>query len=134
MRREKKRIRKMKYYNIIFSVSCGILLMSGIIIVFAYMGVRTDLPQFILSAVPGLSAAFGGILSGYLYGKQKRHKGIANGMLCGVLIYAAALIFGIFYLKKLPPLSFSVYLLILCPAGAVGGIYGVNSRIRKPPL
>lgn len=134
MKRHKIRLRKMKYYSIAFSVSCGILLMSGLILLFAYMGVKADLPQFILSVLPGVSAASGGLLSGYLYCKHKRRKGIANGILCGILIYAASIIFGIFYLKGMPPLCFARYLLILCPAGAVGGIYGVNSRIRKPPL
>lgn len=130
----KKRLRKMKYYNIVFSTVCGILLIAFLIIMFSLAGAENAFPKIVISAMLFISVAAGGMLSGYLYCKQKRHKGIVNGMLCGLIIYAIMLLFGIVYIRKIPSLDFGKYMIILLVSGAVGGVMGVNSKIKKPPI
>lgn len=134
MRRNKMKIRKLKYYNIIHSTSCGTLLAAALTILFGYAGSRSDFPAVLISVMLSLSLAAGGTLSGYVYGKRKRHNGIKNGIICGAIIYAVIFIFGIFYLGALPPFRLIRYLFLLCVSGAVGGIIGVNSKIKLPPV
>lgn len=134
MRRNRKKLRGLKYYNIIFSTVCGTMLISLLIIFFGLASTKGNFPSGVISVLISMSISAGGYLSGYLYGKQKRHKGITNGILCGAIIYIAVFAFGIIYLNSLPPIRLIRFLFLLCIAGAVGGIIGVNSKIKRPPL
>ncbi len=134
MKRAKNKVKKMKYYNIIFSTFCGLLIIILLIIIFSAAGAKNIFPDIVVSILLIIAIASGGFLSGYLYCKQKRHKGILNGMLCGLIIYVAILMFGIVYMRKLPSLYFCKYMVILGLTGAIGGVLGVNSKIKKPPI
>ncbi|MCM1228165.1 MAG: TIGR04086 family membrane protein [Clostridium sp.] len=134
MRRNKPRLRKMKYYGIIFSILCGISLIIILIMLFGFAASRSDMPNAVISVMISLSLASGAFLSGFIYGKRKRRGGIKSGLLCGVFIYAALLLFGIIYLKGIPALRLLRYLFTLCISGAFGGVVGVNSKIKLPPV
>ncbi len=133
MRRDRKRISKMKYYSIAFSTLCGVLLSAGMIVLFGLAGARTGFPDMVISILLLLSLSAGGFLSGFIYGTRKRHKGLINGAMCGVIMYAAVFIAGIIYLKGIPPFRLLRILPLLTAAGAIGGVIGVNYRIKGPP-
>lgn len=132
--RRKIRLRKMKYYSIVFSNLCGMCLTALLVSLFSYAGSKTDIPTVIVSILLSLSLSAGGFLSGYLYGHQKRRGGIKGGIICGVILYAIIFVFGIFYLKSIPSLALIKRLILLCVSGAAGGIVGVNSKIKQPPI
>lgn len=134
MRRNSHKLRKSRYYSLVFSTMVGLLHIFLLILLFGYARSQTDMPDVLVSVLLSLIICSGGLLSGYLYGKNKRRKGILNGVVCGSVIYTAIFIFGIFYLKALPPLRLLRFLIMLCISGAVGGVAGVNSRINKPPF
>jgi putative membrane protein (TIGR04086 family) len=134
MRRNRNKIRKMKYYNIVFSIVCGVFLIMGLVVLFSVAGIKNGFPTILVSVLLSFSVSGGGFLSGYLYGKQKRHNGIVNGAMCGGIIYVIIFIFGIFYLGSFPPLRLLRFLPVLCIFGALGGVFGVNSKIKKPPI
>lgn len=133
MKRNRFKITNFKYYNIVFSILLGISLSATLIILFGYAGTKVDFAPVIISIMLYLSLSSGGLLSGYIYGKKKRRGGIKGGLLCGAIIYAVLFAFGIFYMGKIPPLRLTRYFIVLCISGAVGGIAGVNSRIKRPP-
>lgn len=75
-----------------------------------------------------VSAAAGGLVSGYICGKYRRRRGLADGIICGgvlglLLATAAVAVWG-----DLPELW---KLILLIVAGAVGGVMGVNSKRPK---
>lgn len=75
-----------------------------------------------------VSAAAGGFVSGYICGKYRRRRGLADGMICGgvlslILTAAAMAVFG-----DLPEVW---KLILLIVSGAVGGVVGVNSKRPK---
>lgn len=134
MRRNKFRLRKLKYYNIIFSSVCGTALTAALILIFAYVGSKADISAGVISVMLSLSVSAGGFFSGYLYGRRKRHKGILSGILCGVILYGVVFFLGIVYLRGFPPLRLVRYLIIISISGAAGGVTGVNSPIKRPPF
>ena len=120
MKRNKRQIRKAKYYNLITSISSGILVIISLSCVCSYCMI-----DFVLCA--------GGFISGFQFGKVKRRKGIADGLLCGIWLGLIVTIFGLFYVRKLVLLTMLKNLLFLCISGAIGGVFGVNTKIRRPP-
>lgn len=134
MKRNRIKLRKLKYYNIFFSSLCGTALIAALIMLFAYAGSKADIPTGLISVMLSMSVSAGGFLSGYLYGKQKRHKGIMNGIKCGAVLYVIVFLFGIIYLGGFPPLRLARYFIMLCISGAAGGVTGVNSKIKRPPF
>lgn len=133
MRKNRIKLRKMKYYGIILSNICGTSLSAGLVIFFSYIGSKLDLPTGLISIMLSISFAAGGILAGYLFGKNKRRLGLLNGMVCGAVMYAETFVVGIFFVGGAPPLRLMRYLFLLCASGALGGVLGVNSKIRRPP-
>lgn len=74
-----------------------------------------------------LSFIAGGVISGNICGKYRRHRGLIDGIICGGVLYTVIFIAGTFIgeftdIKKL---------LLLVIAGAVGGVSGVNSKRPK---
>lgn len=84
MKRNKRTIRRLKYYNLIFSSVSGIALITALILLFSYAASAAGMSDGIISVLGSLAICSGGYFSGFLYGKQKRHKGIKNGVICGI--------------------------------------------------
>lgn len=134
MKRNRYRLRKTKYYSIVFSTVCGVMLIFFMILLLAFARYGADIPAMALSVMLSLTLCGGGFLSGYLHGRTKRHKGILCGVKCGMILYTVIFVSGIFYLGTVPQLKFLQYLPLLCISGATGGVVGVNSIIKKPPF
>lgn len=74
------------------------------------------------------SLAAGSTLGGYICGRFRRRRGLAEGILCGAVMYAVIAIAGLAAAGTLPGIK-KLLLLIVC--GAAGGVTGVNSKRPK---
>lgn len=133
MKRNKRQIRKAKYYNLITSISSSILVIISLSCVCSYCISKIDMPESAVIIMIDFVLCAGGFISGFQFGKVKRRKGIADGLLCGIWLGLIVTIFGLFYVRKLVLLTMLKNLLFLCISGAIGGVFGVNTKIRRPP-
>lgn len=92
-----------------------------------------DIPESAINIMIDFVMCAGGFISGFQFGKLKRRKGIAGGLLCGLWLALIVMFFGLLYMRKLVFLSTISNLFFLCLSGAVGGVFGVNTKIRRPP-
>lgn len=101
MKRNKRQIRKAKYYNLITSISSGILVIISLSCVCSYCISKIDMPESAVIIMIDFVLCAGGFISGFQFGKVKRRKGIADGLLCGIWLGLIVTIFGLFYVRKL---------------------------------
>ncbi len=69
--------------------------------------------------------AAGSLFGGYICGRYRRRRGIAEGTLCGIVMYAAGSVIGIIAAGS--PLGIKK-LLLSAVFAAIGGVSGVNSK------
>ncbi|MBQ8296784.1 MAG: TIGR04086 family membrane protein [Ruminococcus sp.] len=74
------------------------------------------------------SLAVGGLTGGYTCGRFRRRKGLAEGIICGAVMYAAIGIIGLAAARELLSIK---KLLLLAAFSAAGGVSGVNSKRPK---
>lgn len=79
-----------------------------------------------LTVFAAAALALGGYCSGLLCGKYRRRRGLFDGLICGVSLFAVLFILGIF-MSQIPGLK---QFLVLTVSGGIGGVVGVN---KKPP-
>ncbi len=89
----------------------------------------TDLPHRAYAWAGALPLLAGCFCAGFSAGKHIRRHGLKNGafaaLLLGLMWYAAACI-------VLRTLRSPVLLLAACPAGSLGGMFGVNTALPLP--
>lgn len=64
----------------------------------------------------------------YICGKHRRKKGLAEGIVCGFIIYTVLSLLGVFFGVGIQSAD---SLIRLIASGAVGGVSGVNSKRPK---
>ena len=127
-----RRHRKSLWSSPVFSMAVSVIL--GVVSMAAGIVLSTTLIFFVLKdigltrALTGGAIALGAYISGFVYGKYRRRKGLFCGTLCGVLIYAVISAVGIIFLGQ--PMGIKK-LLLLSVFGAAGGVTGVNSKRPK---
>lgn len=126
-------IRKKKYYNLITSLSAGVLVIISLSCVCAFCISSIDIPESAINIMIDFVMCAGGFISGFQFGKLNRRKGIVGGLICGVWLALIVMFFGLLYMRKLVFLTTIGNLFFLCMSGAVGGVFGVNTKIRRPP-
>lgn len=126
-------IRRSKYYNLITSVSAGVLVIIALSCVCAFCISSIDIPESAIVIMIDFVLCAGGFMSGFQFGKTRRKKGIAGGLLCGLWLWLVVMIFGLLYVKKFVFLKIVKNLIFLCLSGGTGGVFGVNTKIRRPP-
>ena len=91
--------------------------------------VRNGTCNVILGVRVGVLATAAIVLSGFsgafLCGKYRRKHGIAEGTLCGIIIFALITVISVVITDNIPDLK---KLVLLALSGAVGGVCGVNSK------
>lgn len=127
-----RRHRKSVWTNSITSLTISVL--AGIAIIF----ITALLSAVIMYCILGdmkvskifsiISMAAGTYASTYFCGKFRRKHGLAEGIMCGVIIYTIIAICGAVFLGELTGIK---KLLLLTVSGAVGGVTGVNSKRPK---
>lgn len=127
-----RRHRKSVWTNSITSLTISVL--AGIAIIF----ITALLSAVIMYCILGdmkvskifsiISMSAGTYASTYFCGKFRRKHGLAEGIMCGVIIYTIIAICGAVFLGELTGIK---KLLLLTVSGAVGGVTGVNSKRPK---
>lgn len=128
------KICRMKYYGMVTAVSTGMFLIISLICVCGICLTLFDIPDMAVYAVTCFILGSGGYISGITIGKNKRRKGILCGFKCGLWLFAIVSVFGIVYMREI---SFGMLLknfIFLCFPAVIGGIYGVNTKIKRPPF
>lgn len=74
------------------------------------------------------SCVTGSYAGAYFNGKHRRKRGLAEGIICGLLIYAAFSAAALMLSSRMTSIK---KLLLLTAAGGAGGVYGVNSKRPK---
>lgn len=124
-----RRHRKSVWTNSITSLTISVL--AGIAIIF----ITALLSAVIMYCILGdmkvskifsiISMVTGTYASTYFCGKFRRKHGLAEGIMCGVIIYTLIAICGAVFLGELTGIK---KLLLLTVSGAAGGVAGVNSK------
>lgn len=128
-----KTICRKKYYGIITAVSSGFFVIISLVCLCGICMTKVDLPDMAIYALMCFSLGMGGYCSGVISGKNKRHNGIVNGFKCGLCLWGIISVFGVVYMRDFPLAAVIKNFVFLCIPSVIGGIYGVNSKIKKIP-
>lgn len=125
MRRHRKSIWKNGCTAICISAAGGLLVMLLTTVFFSvltYFLVRSMAFAKLFTLV---STAAGGFYGGYICGRYRRHRGLAEGIICGLLMFVILSLMGIAIVGEITGIK---KLLLLTLFGAAGGVSGVNSK------
>ncbi len=89
-----------------------------------------DAPRWCISLMSAASLCIGCFAAGYAAAKRRRRHGLRTGLVSGLLTCGAVFLLGVWFLQRLCSLSTVPRLLLAVFCGAVGGVLGVNSRLR----
>lgn len=127
-----RRYRKSVWTNSIISLTISVL--AGI----AFIFITALLLSVVMYCILGdmkvskifslISMVAGTYISTYFCGKYRRKHGLAEGIMCGVVIYTVIAICGAVFLGEFTGIK---KLLLLTVSGATGGVTGVNSKRPK---
>lgn len=105
----------------LFGSFCGMLLMM---IFSAFVFFFMDNTQF-MGVLASAAIVLSGFSGAFLCGKYRRKHGIAEGAMCGIIIFALITVISAVVTNNVPDLK---KLALLALSGAVGGVSGVNSK------
>ncbi len=128
-----KVIHQKKYYGIVTAVSTGLFIITSLVCICGLCMSKIDLPDIVIYAISCFILGMGGYASGVTLGKNKRHKGIILGLKCGLFLWGIVTVFGIVYMRDIVFTSILKNFIFVCVPAMIGGIYGVNSKIKKIP-
>ena len=127
-----RRHRKSVWTNSIKSMTIAVI--SGIFLIFVIALLLAVVMYCILGDMK-VSTVFsiiamvtGTYVSTYFCGKYRRKHGLAEGIICGVIIYTLIAICGVVISGEFTGIK---KLLLLTVSGATGGVTGVNSKRPK---
>ena len=83
---------------------------------------------FLLMADAALCA--GCFAAGFTAAKRRGRHGMKTGLLCGMIIFAAAFLGGLIFVRSFSAGGVFTKLLIILICSSIGGIFGVNSPRR----
>ncbi len=124
---------RMKYYGMVTAVSVGMFVIISLICVCGICLTKIDVPDMAVYAVTCFILGMGGYIAGVTIGKNKRRKGIICGFKCGLWLWGIISVFGIVYMHEISLGMLVKNFIFLCFPAVIGGIYGVNTRIKRPP-
>ena len=128
MHRHRKSLWSSRFLSISFSSFIGMAVTLLLTLIFSAV-ILLLLKDMMLSGILTLfSLACGSFTGSYICGRYRRHHGLAEGIICGAVIYAVIFVFGLAFC--LHPASIKK-LLLLTISGAAGGVCGVNSKMPK---
>ena len=116
------------------AVSCteGAVFVLGAWFLTAFLVWKLGLPPMgVLRFFAGVSFTVGAFLSGRRMGLHGRHRGALEGAACGIVLEMMRV--AVSLTQGGLPMHLAAHTVMLCLAGAAGGIVGVNTKRRKPP-
>lgn len=128
MRRHRKSLWEKALHSIILSAAAGSAVTLTCSAAFSAFTLFFMDDMDSLGFFSSFALAAGALSAGYTCGRHRRRKGIAEGLLCGMLIYAVIAVSGLVLSAELPGIK---KLLLTAFFSAAGGVYGVNSKRPK---
>ncbi len=125
MRRHRKSIWSGRCVGIGISAAAGLSVMVCMTVLFSMLTFFLIRSMNFASLFTALSTAAGGFCGGYICGKYRRRKGLAEGILCGFAMFTVLSLLGIMSGSGILGIK---KLLLLTLSGAAGGVSGVNSK------
>ena len=114
-----------------FPLSIAVSAISGMAVITAASILLTGVTLFLLHEmifvkyIAFLDICLGGISAGWLCGKFRRRHGLKEGAACGIVIYTLLAALSLLITGHLTSHG---KLLLLAVMGAVGGVWGVNTK------
>ncbi len=123
-----KQIADSHFFKTALPILFGIGVVTLCLLGFSFLLTMVDGNDVVKSAMSSLSLCAGCFAAGFFCGKNKREKGILNGILCGFCVYAAIFLASTLILKITANANALGKVLLCCVLSAIGGVLGVNSK------
>lgn len=97
---------------------------------FSAIATVVDFSDSSFTIISSISLCAGCFSAGFTAAKRRRRNGLRVGLVCGAVIFAAALLGGIVFVRSFSAGGFFTKLLIILVCSVMGGVLGVNSPKR----
>lgn len=122
------RIKSSLLSRAMLSAGWAILIVLLIVLAFAFILTRIDVPESVVSVVTAAALCIGAYVGGYIGARKNRRNGLLLGIICGAVIFIILFLMSIFFAKSAEGLSGGAKLFLVMLCGSIGGIVGVNSK------
>lgn len=112
------------------AVTFGLLTTTVVLLLFSFVMCKKDVPFVLLNPFSAGLLMLGSFLSGYLAARRIRERGMMVGALCGLIIFLL-LMLASFMSRFDVGLAALIKLVISLVSGAIGGIIGVNAKLKR---
>ena len=112
------------------AVTFGLLTTTVVLLLFSFVMCKKDVPFVLLNPFSAGLLMLGSFLSGYLAARRIRERGMLVGALCGLIIFFL-LMLASFMSRFDVGLAALIKLVISLVSGAIGGIIGVNAKLKR---
>ena len=125
-----ERIRNERILLVLNTALAGVGAVFIVSLIFSAIAAVIDLSDGTFSLMSSFALCAGCFSAGFTAAKRRGRNGIKSGLACGAIIFAAAFLFGIIFVRSFSAGGFLTKLLIIMVCSAIGGIFGVNSPQR----
>lgn len=119
-----------KLYIWLSSVGIGTVTTIACLMLFAFVMTGIDVSEGTVSTFGSVSVCVGSYFFSFLVGKKRRKDGILVGIVCGTISFCILVVLNLLFLKNPFTSSFFSKLSMILICSIIGGIIGVNSKIR----
>ena len=131
MHRSSNNLKNSKAFNVISSIFFGAIVTIICLVAFSFIMTKIDAPDGLVSAMASISICVGSYFAGFLVSKNRRKNGLITGIFCGILIFCFTFILSMFFIRSAMSMGFLTKLIMILICSSIGGIVGVNSKIKK---
>ena len=125
-----ERLRNQRIFLVLHTALAFLGAIFLICTVFSAVASVIDLSDGAFALMSSFALCAGCFAGGFTAAKRRGRHGIKSGLICGAVIFGAALLFGIIFVRNFSVGGFFTKLLIIMICSAIGGIFGVNSPQR----
>lgn len=125
------RRRKEKARGVALTVISGGAVFIGVLFIFSLILTRLDLSDGIVRAMSIVALCAGCYTVSYSAANRRRQRGLATGIVCGLIVFAIVFFISVVVLRTLSGAGFFTKLIMIVACSAAGGVSGVNSRCRR---
>lgn len=119
-----------KLYLWLSSVGMGIVTTIACLMLFAFVMTRLDVSEGMVSSFGSVAVCVGSYFFSFLVGKKRRKDGILIGIICGGISFGVLIVLNLIFLRNPFTSAFFSKLSMIIICSMIGGIIGVNSKIR----
>ncbi|MEG1774771.1 MAG: TIGR04086 family membrane protein [Oscillospiraceae bacterium] len=115
---------------ILKAVTLGLLVTTVLLLLFAFIMSKKDLPFALVNPLSVTSLIAGSMLAGFLSAHWLREHGMTVGALCGLILFLLLLLASAMTKFEIGTQAL-MKLAIAVISGAIGGVAGVNAQKRR---